>query len=61
MAHDYTSKNDTDLVALLKDARQALHAFRFGTAGSKGRNVREGRNARKSIARYLTELRKREA
>jgi ribosomal protein L29 len=36
--------------------REALRAFRFGTAGSRSKNVKEGRNLRKEIARLLTEL-----
>ena len=38
----------------------ALRDFRFGGAGSRTRNVREGRNLRKDVARILTELRSRE-
>jgi ribosomal protein L29 len=36
--------------------REALRAFRFGNAGSRSKNVKEGRNLRKEIARLLTEL-----
>ena len=38
------------------DKREALRAFRFGGSGSRARNVREGRNLRREIARILTEL-----
>ena len=41
---------------LIADKREALRVFRFGGAGSRSRNVREGRNLRKDIARLLTEL-----
>ena len=41
------------------DKRTALRTFRFGAAGSRSRNVREGRSLRKEIARLLTELRSR--
>jgi ribosomal protein L29 len=36
--------------------REALRAFRFGAAGSRSKNVKEGKNLRKEIARLLTEL-----
>lgn len=42
------------------DKREALRAFRFGGAGSRARNVREGRELRREIAQALTELRARE-
>lgn len=44
----------------LIDKRESLRAFRFGAAGSRSRDVREGRKLRKEIARVLTELRERE-
>jgi ribosomal protein L29 len=44
------------LQAELSEKREALRVFRFGGAGSRSRNVREGRNLRKEIARILTEL-----
>ena len=40
----------------LTEKREALRVFRFGGAGSRSRNVREGRNLRKDIARMLTEV-----
>ena len=45
---------------LVADKREALRVFRFEGAGSRTRNVREGRNLRREIAQILTELRKRE-
>jgi ribosomal protein L29 len=53
------NKVETDLQKALLEKRQALRGFRFGIAGSKTRDVREGRNARREIARLLTELAKR--
>ncbi|MBV9159146.1 MAG: 50S ribosomal protein L29 [Candidatus Kaiserbacteria bacterium] len=38
------------------DKREALRVFRFGGAGSRSRNVREGRTTRREIARLLTEI-----
>lgn len=53
---ELTKKNDNDLKKELREKREALRAFRFSVTGSKTRNVREGRNLRKSIARILTVL-----
>jgi len=53
---DFKKKSVKDLETLLREKREELRAFRFATAGSRTRNVREGRNARKEIAHILTEL-----
>lgn len=45
-----------DLQKMLHDKREALRDFRFKSAGSRVRNVKEGRNDRRDIARILTEL-----
>lgn len=45
-----------DLRKEIAEKREALRQFRFGTAGSRSRNTREGRNLRKEIARLLTAL-----
>ncbi|MCI0533338.1 50S ribosomal protein L29 [bacterium] len=52
---DWTKKSDGELEKTLHDKREALRVFRFGIAGSRIKNVREGRNERKIIARVLTE------
>ncbi len=44
----------------IAEKREALRQFRFGGAGSRARNVREGRNLRKEIARMLTEIKAQE-
>ena len=49
-------KARADLVKALYDKRESLRVFRFGEAGSKTRNVKEGMQTRKEIARILTEL-----
>jgi ribosomal protein L29 len=59
MTKDLQKTNDTDLAKLLKEKQATLHNFRFGIAGSKVRNVREGRALRSDIARILTEINKR--
>jgi ribosomal protein L29 len=43
----------------IAEKREALRSFRFGSAGSRTRNVREGRNIRKDVARMLTEMKAR--
>ena len=53
---DIQKKSDSDLQTLVAEKQEALRNFRFGLAGSKVRNVREGRGIRKEIARLLTEL-----
>ena len=54
-----TEKTVPELENLLAEKREALRKFRFGIAGSKNRNVKEGKNLRKEIAQILTEIRKR--
>lgn len=55
-AKEIKEKNDKDLMKLLEEKRVALREFRFGVAGSRARNTKEGRNDKKDIARILTEL-----
>ena len=50
------SKNNKDLIKMLNEKREVLRKFRFGISGSKTRDVKEGKNARKEIAQVLTEL-----
>ncbi len=50
------TKTSPDLIKLLSDKREALRLFRFGTAGSKTKNVKEGREIKKDIARIMTVL-----
>jgi len=52
--------NIEDIKKSIIEKRESLRTFRFGGAGSRTRNVREGRTLRKDIARLLTELRSRE-
>ena len=53
---DITTKTPADLKKMLSEKREALRVFRFGAAGAKTKNVREGRAIRKDIARILTSL-----
>ncbi|OHA58796.1 MAG: 50S ribosomal protein L29 [Candidatus Vogelbacteria bacterium RIFOXYD1_FULL_44_32] len=54
---DLRKKSEVDLKKLLQTKREALLAFRFGVAGAKTKDVKEGRNTRKVVARILTILR----
>jgi ribosomal protein L29 len=53
---DITSKTPADLTKLAIEKREELRVFRFNGAGSKSKNVKEGRAIRKDIARILTAL-----
>ena len=55
---DITNKTRADLVKLAGDKREALRVFRFGAAGAKTKNVKEGKIIRKDIARILTAMAK---
>ena len=54
----YIGKSKQDLVKALGERRETLRKLRFGTSGSKTRNVKEGAGIRKDIARIMTELNK---
>jgi ribosomal protein L29 len=54
----YIGQSAGELKKALMDKREALRAFRFGSAGSKKKDVKEGAKHRKDIARIMTELQK---
>ncbi len=58
---DIKNTNEKDLMKALEEKRVALKAFKLSLAGSKPKNIREGRVLRKSIAQIMTELRSRKA
>jgi len=58
---EITAKNPSDLGKMLSEKREALRVFRFGAAGAKSKNVREGRAIRKEIARIMTALNQKKA
>ncbi|HWP61238.1 MAG TPA: 50S ribosomal protein L29 [Candidatus Paceibacterota bacterium] len=60
MANELKKETPESLKKVLADKREALRLFRFEGAGSRRRNVREGRELRRDIARVLTELRARD-
>ncbi|MBU1557966.1 50S ribosomal protein L29 [Patescibacteria group bacterium] len=53
-------KTEKDLEKMLAEKRGALRDFRFGSSGSKTKNVKEGKNTKKDIAKILTELKNKE-
>ena len=57
---DFTKQSVEELRQLVAEKREALRTFRFGGAGSRSRNVREGRTLRREVAQILTEMRARE-
>ncbi|HCB35446.1 MAG: hypothetical protein A2W52_02650 [Candidatus Taylorbacteria bacterium RIFCSPHIGHO2_02_49_25] len=56
---DYAHKTEEELHKLVTGNHAKLQAFRFAMAGSKQKNVKEGKKLRKETARLLTELHKR--
>lgn len=52
----YKGKEVKDLVKTLSEKKDALQKFQFAVAGGKVRNVKEGGNLKKEIARIRTEL-----
>ena len=57
MATEYKKMDIEEMRKIVTDKREALRVFRFESQGSRSRNVREGRNMRRDVARALTELR----
>jgi len=57
---DIRKKNDADLRTLLGETRKLLMDFRFDIAGTRAKNTKEGKAARKNIARMLTDIKERE-
>jgi ribosomal protein L29 len=53
--------SDKELVKLLEEKRGAVRQFRFDVTGSKVKNIKEGGNSRKTVARIVTELSARSA
>ncbi|MDO8522090.1 MAG: 50S ribosomal protein L29 [bacterium] len=57
--NDIKSQSTEELLRTVAEKREALRVFRFGGAGSRVRDVREGRNVRREIAQILTEVQSR--
>ena len=50
------NKTEQDLKKFIVEKREILRQFRFGSAGSKTKDVKAGHNLKKEIARIMTEL-----
>ena len=55
---DFKTKSEVELKKALSEKRDSLTKFKFGISGSRTKNVKEGRNTRRDIARILTFLKK---
>jgi ribosomal protein L29 len=53
---DIKKKDTSELPKLATELRMKLRDFRFNMGGSKVKNIREGREIKKAIARVLTEM-----
>ncbi|MDP3962739.1 MAG: 50S ribosomal protein L29 [bacterium] len=53
---EYKDKTPKDLMKLIAEKREGIRNFRFGSTGSKTKNVKLGRTLKKDIARIMTEL-----
>lgn len=53
---DLKNKTVEELRKLLSEKRALLKDFRFGVSGSKTKNIKEGSNLKKDIARIMTSL-----
>ncbi len=55
---DFKKETEAALKKTLIEKRDSLAKFKFGMTGSRTKNVKEGRNTRRDIARILTALKK---
>jgi ribosomal protein L29 len=53
---DLKTTDAVGLQKLLVEKQDALRAFRIGLSGSKVKNVKEGAEIKKDIARIMTEI-----
>ena len=53
---DLKKKTKAEMDKMLEEKKITLNAFKFGIAGSKIKNVRDGRNIRRDIAQIITVL-----
>ena len=56
---DIKNKKNEELAKEAEEIREKLRTIRFGTAGSKTKDVKESAKLRKEVARILTEIRSR--
>lgn len=53
---EFKDKTPEDLKKLIIEKQEVLRNFRFGSTGSKTKNVKLGHSTKKDIARIMTEL-----
>lgn len=53
---EYKEKTLENINNIIKEKQEALRVFRFGSTGSKIKNVKLGKSIRKDIARAMTEI-----
>lgn len=53
---DFKNKTKEEIEKLLSEKRLALKGFRFGIAGSKVKNMKEGGDLKREIARMITAI-----
>jgi ribosomal protein L29 len=51
---DLNNKTENEFKHMLKEKQEALRVFRFALSGSKTKNIKEGQNLKKEIARIMT-------
>lgn len=54
--NEINKQSDKELEKLLFDKRATVRQFRFNMSGSKAKNLKEGANTRKDVARVMTAL-----
>jgi ribosomal protein L29 len=52
----FAKETSEELHKILAEKRESLREFRFSTKGTRVRNIKEGANLRKDIARILFRL-----
>lgn len=53
---DLIKKTENELKQMLKEKREALRVFYFVSSSGKSKNIKEGSNLKKEIARIMTVL-----
>ncbi|MCK5591569.1 MAG: 50S ribosomal protein L29 [Candidatus Pacebacteria bacterium] len=60
MSSELNKKTEKEIEKIITEKREKLREFRFSAMGTKIKNIKEGSNLRKDLARALTETRRRE-
>lgn len=59
MMKELAKKTDKELKDTLAEKREIVRSFRFGMAGSATRDTKAGMNAKRDVARIMTEMNRR--